>query len=165
MSNRIAFVGYARAGKDTAAQPLIDAGYTRACFGDIIKGQLQVSVAYHMGISTFTEDDVQKRRIRGLLEQWGEANYDNISKQFFDSLPEKCVNTRLVRVDEARKWKEVGGEIVLIQRPGFDAATEWERNRLTELEDAGLIDDIVSNARGISDLQRRIHYKFVLGQN
>lgn len=145
MLNLVAFAGYARSGKDVAAQVLIEKGYKRVAFGDIIKRQVDGLVRQHLGFSAFTENDAQKRQIRGLLEQWGEANYDGVMKEFFDSLPDRAVNTRLVRAREAREWLDRGGVIIRVRRPGILPATDWERERLSELYDAGLISAEVDN--------------------
>lgn len=130
---RIAFAGYAGCGKDTAAQRLIQRGFERCCFGDIIKLQLMSLVKQHLGFTPFTDDREQKAQIRGLCEQWGEANYDNITELFFRKLPPLAVNTRIVRLREAQRWVEEGGYIILIGRPGVNAATLWEMDRFAEL--------------------------------
>ena len=55
-------------------------------------------------VACFTEDDTQKKKIRPILEQWGEVNYDGVMKEFFHTLPSRAVNTRLVRLREAKEW-------------------------------------------------------------
>ena len=112
----IALTGYARAGKDEAAKPLIDAGWARRCFGDVIKRQIDPIVREYLNFSAFTENDGQKQQIRPILEQWGEVNYDGIMLEFFESLPPRCVNTRLCRVREAREWRKRGGIVVEVRR-------------------------------------------------
>jgi hypothetical protein len=106
MANLIAFAGYAREGKDAAAQRLIADGWKRCAFGDIIKRQMDPLINHHLGFSAFTEDDTQKKKIRPILEQWGEVNYDGVMREFFDTLPARAVNTRLVRLREAKEWME-----------------------------------------------------------
>lgn len=145
MKNLIAFAGYARCGKDTACDALVPHGYKRVAFGDIIKRMIDPLCLKHAGFSAFTQDNAQKKLIRGMLEQVGEAFYDAITEEFFETLPEKAVNGRLVRLREAYKWKERGGHIVLIVRPYVDPATEWEANRLAELENAGVVDHVIIN--------------------
>jgi hypothetical protein len=129
----VAFAGYAGSGKDTAALRLIERGFKRVCFGDIIKRQIDPLIQQHLGFSAFTEDREQKTLIRGVLEQWGDANYEKIGEEFFRDLPPLAVNTRLVRVREAEKWVAVGGVILLVQRPGLEPASTWEKDRLDEL--------------------------------
>lgn len=157
---RIAFSGYAGAGKDTAASGLIKVGFKRVCFGDIIKRQLDPMIRENLGFSAFTEDRCQKRLIRGVLEQWGEANYDAITEEFFRELPDWAVNTRLVRIREAKRWIEAGGYIIIVERPGVEPATQWEADRVRELsqwvwENPGSGTSI-SNNGSVEDLLRKV---------
>lgn len=140
MIDLIAFAGYARTGKDTAAEFLQKFGYARVAFGDIIKRQVDHLCVKHLGFSAFTQNDNEKSQIRGLLEQWGESNYEGIMNEFFSNLPSKAVNSRIVRLKEAERWVRSGGAIVEIKRPGFGPATTWESERLSELRNSGLID-------------------------
>ncbi len=159
MADLIAFAGYAREGKDAAAQRLIASGWKRCAFGDIIKRQLDPLINHHLGFSAFTEDDTQKKQIRPILEQWGEVNYDGVMREFFDTLPARAVNTRLVRLREAKEWMRRGGVILRIRRPGVEPATDWERDRLQELYDGGLIHDTLLNEGTVEQLWNRVqHY-------
>lgn len=145
MIDRVAFAGFAGTGKDVAAQVLIDRGYQRVCFGDIIKDQLDEVIQRHFGFSAHTADRAEKARIRRTLESWGEDNYDQICRQFFDSLPPRAVNTRLVRVREALQWVSQGGVILEVVRPQVGAATQWEHDRFRELCEANVIRGQVHN--------------------
>lgn len=156
MASLVAFTGFARAGKDVAAQCLIDAGYKRVAFGDIIKRQIDPLVTQHLGFSAFTEDDSLKIKIRPLMELWGDMNYFGVMREFFDSLPPKAVNTRLVRTQEANEWRRRGGIIVHISRPGSKPATGWERDRLCELQSAGLIDHTIENDGNVENLWSKV---------
>jgi hypothetical protein len=159
MADLIAFAGYAREGKDAAAQRLIADGWKRCAFGDIIKRQLDPLIKHHLGFSAFTEDDTQKKQIRPILEQWGEVNYDGVMREFFDTLPARAVNTRLVRLREAKEWMRRGGIILRIRRPGVEPATDWERDRLQELYDGGAIHDTILNEGMVEQLWNRVqHY-------
>lgn len=153
---RIAFVGFGNVGKDEAAKALYLLLFHKCAFGDIIKRQIDPLVQKYFGFSAFTENDGEKARIRPILEQWGEVNYDAITEEFFRNLPERAVNTRLVRVREARQWKDRGGIIVEIQRPGVGPATDWERDRLDELCAAGLIDYTIENDGTPEQLQQKV---------
>ena len=153
---RIAFCGYARCGKDEAAKPLYALGYQRRCFGDIIKGDLDEIVKKHLGFSAFTEDIAQKEHIRPLLEQYGEVFYDSVLSRFITYMPEKAVNTRLVKVREATAFKDIGGMIYEIVRPYTSAATEWECLRLGELRQSGLIAGIIVNDGTQEELHQKI---------
>jgi hypothetical protein len=158
----VAFTGYAGAGKDVAAEPLIAAGYSRRCFGDIIKGQIDPLIQKYLGFSAFTENRVQKAVIRPLLETWGEANYDSIMEEFFDTLPERAVNTRLCRTREAEEWVARGGKIFEVRRPRVGPATDWERNELASLRRAGLIYDTIDNDATVDNLHDLIKRYFRL---
>ena len=159
MADLIAFAGYAREGKDAAAQRLITSGWKRCAFGDIIKVQLDPLMKEHLGFSAFTEDDTQKKQIRPILERWGEVNYDGVMKEFFHTLPARAVNTRLVRLREAKEWMRRGGIILRIRRPGVEPATDWERDRLQELYDGGAIHDTLLNEGTVEQLWNRVqHY-------
>jgi hypothetical protein len=152
----IAFTGLSRSGKDTAGEALIADGYERRCFGDIIKQQVDDLCRSYMGFSAFTEVDREKGKIRGLLEQWGEANYDRIKYEFFHDLPARAVNTRLIRAREAKEWRRRGGLVVEIERPGVHAGTEWELDCLDELRQAGCIDATITNDGTIADLHAKV---------
>ena len=156
MADLIAFAGYAREGKDAAAQRLIASGWKRCAFGDIIKRQLDPLINHHLGFSAFTEDDTQKKQIRPILEQWGEVNYDGVMREFFETLPARAVNTRLVRLREAKEWMWRGGIILRIRRPGIEPATDWERDRLQELYDGGVIHDTLLNEGTVEQLWNRV---------
>lgn len=155
MKNLIAFAGYARCGKDTACDALVPLGYKRVAFGDIIKRYIDPICWQYAGFSAFTQVDEQKKQIRGLLEQAGEAFYDMVTTEFFENLPEKAVNSRIVRLREAYKWKERGGNIVMIVRPEVAPATEWEAARLAELQNAGVIDMTILNT-DINEFQEEV---------
>lgn len=152
----VALAGYAGAGKDEAAKGLFAYGFVRHNFGDIIKSQLDALIVSLLGFSAFTEDRGKKERVRGLLEQWGEANYANIFQEFFQTLPADAVNTRLVRTNEADKWKTLGGVIIYVSRPGINAATQWEADRVRELFAGHFIDGIITNEGTIDDLQKKL---------
>ena len=150
--NRIAFTGFAGAGKDTAAECLIkQEGYERKSFGDIIKTQLDPLVKRHFNFSAHTLDHIEKGQIRRTLEMWGEDNYKSIEAEFFRSLPERCVNTRLCRRPEAEQWKARGGIIIEVVRSNNPiqqgpSESKW----LLEIEP--LVDHIVFNNRGVEYL-------------
>jgi hypothetical protein len=156
MNKLIALTGYAGSGKDEAAKALIEIGYERRCFGDTIKGQVDSLVLRHFGFSAFTEDRTQKPLIRRTLESWGEDNYDSIFRQFFASLPEKAVNTRLCRAREAREWLRRGGVVVHVQRRACEAETPWSAAQVDELEREGLITHVIHNNSTVKFLRAAI---------
>jgi hypothetical protein len=182
----IALTGYSRCGKDVAADALVSIGYERRCFGDIIKHLVQIagpsewegfaewlqetnrnsqrisqiatgwSVVKDLGYSPFTQDDDVKPMLRPILEDYGIWKYNEVVEQFFHNLPAKCVNSRLCRVDEGKMWRDRGGIIVKIIRPGNDSHTEVERIWMEELHEACLIDMVVGNDGDIHHLHEAI---------
>lgn len=157
----IAFTGYAGAGKDEAAAPLISAGWERRAFGDIIKDIFNPLVRQHLGFSAHTQDRGQKSLIRGLLVHGGEAFYDAVFARYFhpnfNSLGfDPLVNTRLMRLREAVKWKECGGIIIEVVRPGVHAAEPMEAAWLEEIRAAGHIDHRISNGGDVQALHQAV---------
>lgn len=150
----IAFTGYGTSGKDEAARPLVAEGYERRCFGDIIKYQIDPLIQQHLGFSAFTDDPMEKAWIRPILEQWGEVNYDNISDEFFDKLPDYCVNTRICRLAEIAEWKARGGVVVGLSRTGVTPQTEWERHLIYEQLKHGYVNLIIENDDCIDRLHK-----------
>lgn len=154
---RIALTGYARSGKDEVANSLIKHhGFTRHSLGDIIKAQTDVLLKNHVGISAFTEKDEEKAVIRPLLEAWSVVNCHGILKAYWDNPPEKFVNNRLVKLDEAVEFKTRGGIIVLVRRPGKKAATEWEHLQLESLITNNMIDFTIDNDSTIAELKNKV---------
>lgn len=141
----VAFTGLSGAGKDCAAEVLIEHGYKRHNFGDIIKRQIEPLIRTHFGFSAFTEAREEKAKIRRTLESWGEDNYDAILKEFLNELPERAVNTRLCRSREAEAWRQRSGVIIEIVRPGLEPATLRELEWLNDLVDVGLTEGWVTN--------------------
>lgn len=158
LNKRIALAGFARTGKDEIGKILVaQFGYVRRCFGDIIKAQVSDLVMQELGFRSDTENDDQKEKIRPLLEAWGDANYDGIMSEFFATLPETCVNTRIVRILEAQEWKRQGGEVWLVRRPGMGAATKWELNALLDLHGAVGFDRTIDNDGDLKTLATKVH--------
>jgi hypothetical protein len=85
-----------------------------------------------------------------------DANYDGITAEFFADLPPKVVNTRLVRVREAVEWRKRGGTVIEIKRIGYGPASEWERDCLQELREAGCIDTTIVNDGTIEELHGQV---------
>lgn len=165
----IAFAGYSRAGKDEAAKPLIAAGWRRFNFGDMIKAQLEELVWFNLKFSAFTDATAQKSQIRRTLEAWGEDNYENISRDYFEELDfaeadgERIVNTRLLRLAEAREWKERGGVIYWIINHRVGAFSAFEDQCLNELlADSSLIDGVIHNDGSVAELHEAVRLRFNL---
>lgn len=150
----VAFTGYGGSGKDEAARPMAAHGYTRRCFGDVIKKQIDPLIQEHLGFSAFTDNPVRKLQIRPVLEQWGEVNYANIRDEFFKDLPEYCVNTRISRMAEVEEWIQRGGVLFAVSRPGVVAQTPWEARVVEEHLAHDCISLIILNDRDTTALHR-----------
>lgn len=159
-SKLIAFTGFGRAGKDEAAKTLIKAGYSRVAFGDIIKGVFDELVKKFLGFSAFTENSEEKQQIRPLLEQGGEVFYEYVYHTFFEALPDRAVNTRLCRIREAQEWLRRGGIIVEVVRPGNQPATQWEKDIVDGLKNAGLVAFQINNDGTLDDLEVKVRTMF-----
>ncbi len=156
----VAFHGYARAGKDTAAQALTRAyrGMTRVAFGDFIKADLDPILREYAGISAWTEDPEEKAAIRGVLVAAGYHRYPIYWARFkrhVSRLP-RVVNARVFRLEECRWWVEQGGVIIEIQRPGVGPAEPREAEELERVRRAGLIHTTVVNDGTSEVLGRRV---------
>lgn len=158
----VAFAGYAGTGKDTAARPLLAAGFRRLCFGDVIKDLFDPLVRQHLGFSAHTGDRTEKAQIRELLVHGGEAFYAPVSRRFFAAVDDlidqdrRVVNTRLCRPPEAREWRRRGGLIIELVRPGCGPAEPMEAQWLEELRSLGLIGATVVNDGDVETLHRQV---------
>lgn len=154
----IGFCGFPATGKDELAKALVLLGYTRLCPADIIKQQLDSLIRHYFKFSAWTEDREQKEKIRPVLEAWGTANYGHIFNTYFDTVEganksgKSVVNTRVLRLAEARHWKRTGGVLVAVTRRGTGPATLHEANEFEAILDAGLVDSVVENDSTIEAL-------------
>lgn len=155
----IALTGYGRAGKDVLGAELVQAGYTRRAFGDIIKRIFDPLCFEHLGYSAFTTDPMQKEHIRPLLVHGGQAFYDTVSAEYFANLDQligrgiPVVNTRLFRPEEAHEWRKRGGVIWLIDRKDNPPAEPEEERAIDELLESNLVDEIIFNNGTLAQFQ------------
>ena len=141
--------------------PLIAAGWERRAFGDVIKDIFDDLVWKHLGFSAHTKDRAQKALIRGLLVHGGEAFYESVFTWYFHAdfgWPESTalVNTRLMRLREAVKWKECGGIIIEVVRPGVKPAEPMEAAWLKQIRAAGHIDHRIVNGGTVQALHQAV---------
>lgn len=153
----VGIAGYARAGKDTAAQGLVDIGWTKAAFADPLKRALEildpiVDVDYDgIGVSTdrLSDDltlvggwDVAKAvnpEIRRLLQVFGTEVGRNLFgedfwvKQALDGAYPYTVFSDVRFKNEADAIREAGGIVIWVERPGVgplnDHASENDLDR------------------------------------
>jgi dephospho-CoA kinase len=142
---RIAFVGYSRVGKTTAALALRDIGFVHRDLSDVVKEQLDTLLQRHLNISAFTEVEVEKMVIRPILEAWGKVNRAAIDKAYFAQLPKRCVCSRLYYPAQAQAWRLLGGLVVELVRSDVVPASIWEVAALSDLEKAELITHRLTN--------------------
>ena len=155
--NRVAIVGASRVGKDSVVNIMIkELGYQRHSFGDLIKKQLGPIIKEHTGIDSFTENDQEKTLLRPVLEGWSVTNSSGLLREYWATAPNKLVNNRLVKLDEAREVKSHDGSIVWVNRPGRSPATDWERTELGKLTESGLVDAYIENDSTLEDLRRKV---------
>lgn len=161
---RIAFTGYAGAGKSEAGRALDPLGYVDVSLGNVGKKYLDPLIQQVFGFSAFTEDREQKKLIRNTLEWFMWDAFDFLLAEFFRDLPEKCVATRVMTVAEAKRWRDDGHPLIEILKPGVFAVSEFEQKRMEELHDANLITHQVVNDGTIDELHAKILSKLVSSQ-
>ena len=155
--NWVAFTGYSRTGKDTAALPLIARGFTRRCFGDIIKRRIENQVEDICGFSSFTQVDAEKAIIRPILEWHGDYRYQDVMNEFFIDLARirgPVVNSRLCRGAEAREWTQRGGIIIRLKKAPYTPHTQWEVT--TDMEVSPFVTHELENNSSIEDLHSAV---------
>ena len=129
--------------------------WNEAVIYDCVTGFMRV---YSGEIAATTEGNVEKAQIRTILERYGEAFYDDILAEYMGTLPEKCVNTRLVRCKEAAEWTAAGGIIIEIANRSVNPASPWELDRLNELRQAGFIHATIHNDGTVDALHDAVRH-------
>lgn len=157
---RIALHGYARTGKDTVVGRLLTEHYglPRVAMGDLIKAQCDSITRSRLGISAFTIDPAAKERIRPLLVAWGDVFNGEILDAFCAGLPERCVSTRILRLEECQRWVDAGGQVWEVARPGFGPAEPREAEELRKCHKAGLISHTIVNYAGDAEALDQIRH-------
>jgi hypothetical protein len=125
--NRIALTGFAGAGKLEAGKALEPLGYQDVSLGNIGKGDLDAIIQKRFGFSAFTEDRAQKKLIRNTLEWYMLDAFEFLLTEFFATMPEKCVATRVLTVAEATRWRADGHPLIDILKPGVFAVSKFEQ--------------------------------------
>ena len=133
----IGLAGYAQVGKDTAAKALIDRGFTRFAFGDILKREVN-DMLYAVGITDNVYNEEKKKFWRDFLVFWG-AKRRAISKDYLITQIDQDINLRNdnlvnrgvvitdVRYLNEVKWiQERGGKVIWIHRPEYPPANKEE---------------------------------------
>jgi len=101
------------------------------------------------GIDAFTQLDSIKDRIRPLLEHGGYVLLPIVEKRMWADIEAQdariVVNSRLFDVPQCERWKRQGGVIIELHRAGVGPKTDYERQNMQAVRDAGLIDNNYHN--------------------
>lgn len=106
-----------------------------------------------------TPDPHVKKRLRALYEGWGLWRYHDLLPRFMESLPPlpaRIVNTRCMRLHEARLWRQAGGVIWAISRPMYAPETPMTRQEYDLLVRDGHIDRYIRNDGSLDDLSAAV---------
>ena len=149
----IGLCGYARVGKDEAAKALVELGWTRVAFADMLKDE----VCRTFGITPI-ELSTRKEEWRPLLVEWGRARRRQDPSYWITRAMAVAVNDlgKGVVVTDVRYWNEakylrgLEGTIVRIHRPGFEAINDEERASVAEIDGAQKILGVVNIDNGSS---------------
>lgn len=146
MSRLIGICGYARSGKDTAAEALVEDGWTRVAFADALKEDVinavvrSLEAVYHDNqsgiVSTLFAE--KKETFRPLLVEYGRAMRNIVPGYWIDRAStslEACSGANVVVTDvryanEARWIRSKGGIVISVSRVGVPAANNEEATSL-----------------------------------
>lgn len=129
----IGFTGFARVGKDTAAEALIKEGFEQCAFADVLKEQCSQMLAT-IGLYPDFRDPQQKEEWRDFLVFWGRRMRQLDENYWIDKLVEDIggFRKRDIVITDVRYLNEVdfilqkGGSVYWIYRPGYGPANEEE---------------------------------------
>ena len=140
----IGFCGYAKSGKDTAAQVLIEEGWIRVAFADALKDDLFWLMQRHeTGVSRdwFIRN---KEPLRPLLVEYGRAMRSVNPGHWTDRVRfrlaaaaaagDRCVITDVRYVNEAAMIREMGGMVIRVERVGVAPANAEEASSMQGFE-------------------------------
>ena len=142
-TNVIGITGFARSGKDTfynySSKILDKANCTRYAFADALKDECDSFLKDNVGISSFTEDLVDKEFIRPFLVTYGThlrrkkdpncwvKKVERLIQENISDSSKNFVFITDVRFKNEAEWvKSLGGYIFQITRDGFGPANEEE---------------------------------------
>ena len=122
-------------GKDTAAEALIDRGFTRFAFADILKQEVNDMLSA-VGVTDNVHNEEQKKFWRDLLVFWGRKRRQ-INKDYWITQLERDMDfhpkrNRRAVISDVRYMNEVnwvqeqGGKVIWIHRPGYQPTNEEE---------------------------------------
>ena len=153
----IALTGLPRAGKDEVGKVLVSEGFVRLATGDYAKRACNALINEQYGFSAWVEEDEKKDKIRPRLRKYVDDNYDAIMADIFRVERPYVVNTRIIRLHEAKDWHDRGGIIWDVRRPGNMATVNAaEADAYQEIVDSGIIDCDVINDSSLDELHIQV---------
>ena len=179
----VGFSGYARSGKDTAAEALSSLGFVRISFSDKLRDFI-----YEFNPTVWSDDSALNTDLRDVIDRHGWNGYketiwskdirrqlqvlgtecgrkiidDNIwVNATFNGLPDGRYALADVRFpNEAKAIKEIGGKVYRITRPGITAANAHVSE--TALDDYPF-DGIIANDIPLTEFKYRV--RMVVNEN
>ncbi|MFI1655648.1 hypothetical protein ACH4ZU_12175 [Streptomyces sp. NPDC020472] len=174
----IGLAGAARSGKDTAAQALLDNGWTRRAFADKVRDMLYVvnptlvdesyfsgltDLAYEVDTYGWSGAKEQYEEVRKMLQRLGTEGgrailgenvwVDALFRDYATWGPTVITDVRFP--NEANAIRAHGGLVVAIQRPGQEPIRE--AGHVSENALAGyLFDDVILNDSTVAQLHDRV---------
>lgn len=168
MIKLIGICGFARSGKDTAAQALIGKGWERKAFADALKADAAMAlrgsvIACHHNppqdeIAPWFTDPALKETFRPFLVEYGRAMRALYPEYWIERLaleiePGKCYIITDVRYANEAAWiRSLGGKVVEIVRPGVGPANNEEKNSMEAFKP----DAHIYNNGTVEELHRRV---------
>lgn len=174
MKTLIGLIGLRRAGKDTAAQALVNQGFENVKFADALKGMLRTYLAYR-GVSPCLVEEM----IEGKMKEEAVAAFGGKSTRFAmqtlgtewgrDTIASDLwVDTAMARArqfdrvvvsdvrfpNEVEAIKQAGGKIIRIWRPGLTVDSHPSESLIESL----FWHVTVANDGTIEDLHNRIQW-------
>ena len=157
----IGLCGWARSGKDTAAEALISRGFARVAFADALKRE----VCSGLGIAR-ERLEVEKASWRPLLVEWGRGRrrvdqdcWIKLTRALVEKMPPSAdVVVTDVRYPNEAKWIwEQGGFVLRISRPGVIAANEEEERTIAEVDKIATRQTFwIENNGSVEDLHKKM---------
>ncbi|MFK0099210.1 hypothetical protein [Streptomyces sp. NPDC091040] len=172
----IGLAGAARSGKDTAAQPLLESGWTRRAFADKVRDMLYAFDPYvldtqnevwnvSVAVDRYGWDGAKEQlpEIRTYLQELGTEGaravlgedvwVDALFRDYATWGPTVITDVRFP--NEADAIRARGGLVIAIQRPGQELIPDAEHVSETALR-GYLFDDVILNDGPVAQLHDRV---------
>lgn len=108
------------------------------------------------GVDAFTQEDRVKDRIRPLLEHGGYVILEQVEREMYDHIADYeglVINSRLFDVPQCQAWRDRGGLVIELHKPGVGPKTDYERTNVQAVRDAGLVNLDLHNRGTIGEWQ------------